>query len=118
MEKLTKVGFKEFTRYVQSLKDAGKPCPCCGEMKWRLTTTLDNKSAGVEAVLAYALPFATVSQTPEDAPGDIMINNALTVLIKQCMSCGNMTFFNHDAVLDKINAQLSERDDENHHDKK
>lgn len=112
MGKITKVGFKEFTRYVQSLKNGNDPCPFCGEMKWKLTTTMDYVLEGKQAVLAFSLPFGKIPTEVGESPGEIMINNAMPILIKQCMSCGNMNFFNHDTVLDKINSEaLGERDE-------
>lgn len=117
MEKLTKVGFREFTRYVQSLKNGNAPCVCCGEMTWKLTTTMEINLQNTQSTLAFSLPYAVVAQSKNDTPGDLMINNAMPLLIKQCNSCGNMTFFNHETVLNKLNSLQDEGDDEHKNDR-
>ena len=108
MEKITKVGFVEFTKYLQSLGSSLAPCSICGHEKWTLFSAADYKIQNATTTLSYTLPYGKIPSQPSDLPGELVLNNTMPILIKQCTSCGNMHFFNHNTVLEKINSTLGD----------
>lgn len=113
MSKIDTVGFKEFSRYLSTLKDHGKGCVICGESSYRLGSAFNAKITGKETDVSLSIPYAAIEPIDDGEKGELMINNSFPVLTRECMECGHVVFFNYKTVLDKLNKETSEAGDEN-----
>lgn len=110
MAKYKNVGFKEFSRYISRLKNGNNPCTMCGASSWRLSTSFEADVGGKNTILSHSIPFSTVDRLSSDNPGELMLNNARPILLRECANCGQTWFFNHDTVLKNLNEESEEED--------
>lgn len=113
MSKIEAVGFKEFTRYLSTLPDHGKGCAICGKNSYRLGTSFNTTIAGKDANVSLALPYAAIAALDDGEKGELMINNSMPILTRECMECGHMAFFNYRTVLENLNKDAPEKGEEN-----
>jgi hypothetical protein len=103
MSELQTVEFQDFARFLQSLNDYGKGCYFCGEASWKLTGTFQSDVDGHKKNISHAMPFSTLTVKGSKEKSEIMINNASSVLTRECGNCGHMSIFKFDAVLSYLN---------------
>ncbi|EPY5246824.1 TPA: hypothetical protein ACWXE1_005604 [Klebsiella pneumoniae] len=105
MSKLEAVGFKEFTRYLSTLPDHGKGCVICGKSAFRVGTAFPTNVSGEQVTISLSLPYAALNAMDEGEKGELMINNSMPILTRECMECGHIVFFSHRTVLEILNKE-------------
>ncbi|MEG2267439.1 MAG: hypothetical protein RSC68_24315 [Acinetobacter sp.] len=113
MSKIETVEFKEFTRYLSTLPDHGKGCCICGKAAYRLGASFSTTVAGKDTNISLSIPYAALEPLDDGEKGELMINNSLPVLTRECMECGHIVFFNYKTVLENLNKESPEKAEEN-----
>ncbi|MGP2519072.1 hypothetical protein ACTUSX_04190 [Pantoea ananatis] len=108
MANLKAVEFEDFVNFLGTLNSQGKACSFCGESSWRLTASFETDVDGVQKRLSPALAYATIKQPGSEEKRELMLNNADSMLIKECGNCGHIELFRYKTVLDYLNSRSEE----------
>lgn len=99
MKDIKSIEFEEFARFLDTLKDSRKGCFLCGDSSWRLTSSFESEVDGKTKRISHALPFSTIKDKTSSERSELMINNAFSVLVRECANCGHMSIFRYETVL-------------------
>lgn len=91
------VNFDEFASYLERV-NALYTCPMCSHRKWSLSTPDTSLRNGEKANIIPTLPGTDLQSNG----GVFLHSKTHNLLIMECESCGYMSFFNHNTVLEKI----------------